>query len=97
MQLREYEEAEAIYTKEEIKEKFQQKIQKFVKTLEEKGVQIKEKNVTIKKQKGIWTLQVDFLVHQKADAYEKIKMPQPENTLDGQNIQEQGPPVDTAQ
>lgn len=97
MQLREYEEAEAIYTKEEIKEKFQQKIQKFVKTLEEKGVQIIEKNVTIKKQKGIWTLQVDFLVHQKADAYEKIKMPQTENTLDGQNIQEQGPPVDTAQ
>jgi len=97
MQLREYKDEEAIYTKEEIKEKFEQQIQKFVKTLEEKGVQIIEKNVTIKKQKGIWTLQVDFIVHQKADAYKKIEMPQTENISDGQNIQEQGMSVDTAQ
>ena len=97
IQLREYQEEESVYTKEEIKRNFEQKIQKFVKTLEEKGVQIIEKNVTIKKQKGVWTLQVDFVVRQRADAYEKIKMPQPENMDNIKDIQEQNLHEDTAQ
>ncbi len=72
-QVREYREEEAIYSKEEIKENFERKIQKIMQTLEEKGVQIIEKNVTINKYKGIWTLKVDFTVGTKADTFEKIQ------------------------
>lgn len=58
---REYETKEQIYTKEEIKEIFQGKLQKFIATLEEKGVQIIEKNVTINKTSGVWSMKTDFL------------------------------------
>lgn len=64
--IREYKEEEKAYTKEEIKQKFEEKIQKFIQTLEEKGVQIIEKNVTIKKYKGIWKMKVDFTVTESA-------------------------------
>lgn len=63
---REYVKEEGIYTKEEIKGKFEEKIQKFMQTLEEKGVQIIEKNVTINKYKGTWKLKVDFTVTEPA-------------------------------
>lgn len=72
-QVREYRLEEAIYTKEEIKNSFEQKIQKFLQTLEEKGVQIIEKNVTISKHKGIWSLKAEFTVRQKADSFQKIQ------------------------
>ena len=50
----------------EVKQKFEEKIQKFMQTLEEKGVQIIEKNVTIKKYKGTWKMKVDFTVMESA-------------------------------
>lgn len=62
---REYETKEQIYTKEEIKEIFQGKLQKFIATLEEKGVQIIEKNVTINKTSGVWSMKTDFLTVEK--------------------------------
>ncbi|MBO5055232.1 MAG: sporulation protein YqfD [Lachnospiraceae bacterium] len=71
--MREYVKEEQIYTKEEIKSKFEAKIQKFIQTLEEKGVQIIEKNVTIKKYKGIWNLKVDFDVRENTGTLQKIK------------------------
>lgn len=71
--VREYVKEERIYTKEEIKNKFEMKIQKFIQTLEEKGVQIIEKNVTIKKYKGIWNLKVDFDVRENTGTLQKIK------------------------
>ncbi len=77
-QVREYVVEEAIYTKEEIKENFEHKIQKIIQTLEEKGVQIIEKNVTINKYKGIWTLKVDFTVNQKAETLKKVQILQPD-------------------
>ena len=75
-QIREYVEEDAIYTKEEIKLQFEQKVQKIIQTLDEKGVQIIEKNVTINKYKGIWTLMVDFRVSQQADILQEIQIPQ---------------------
>ncbi|MBQ8598448.1 MAG: sporulation protein YqfD [Lachnospiraceae bacterium] len=58
---REYVEEEKIYSKEEIKTIFEGKIQKFIQSLDEKGVQIIEKNVTINKTSGVWRMKVDFL------------------------------------
>ena len=64
--VREYTVEEKTYSKEEIKEIFEQKFRKLMQTLEEKGVQIIEKNVTIKKYKGLWKLKADFTVTQAA-------------------------------
>ena len=72
--LREYTEEEKIYSKEEIKQIFEEKIQKFIQTLEEKGVQIIEKNVTIKKYKGTWKLKVDFTVTESAGILKKTEI-----------------------
>lgn len=77
--IREYTEEEKTYTKEEIKVKFEDKIQKFMQTLEEKGVQIIEKNVTIKKYKGIWQLKVDFTVTEPAGEERKTELRPLEN------------------
>ena len=58
---REYTEEEKIYNKEEIKTIFEERIQKFIESLDEKGVQIIEKNVTINKTSHMWQMKVDFL------------------------------------
>ena len=76
---REYVKEEGIYTKQEVKEKFEEKIQKFIQTLEEKGVQIIEKNVTIKKYKGTWKLKVDFTVTESAGEERKAELKPLEN------------------
>jgi len=70
--IREYMLQKKIFTKEEVKEIFEKKVQKFIQTLDEKGVQIIEKNVTINKNKGIWNLKVDFVVTQKAETMQKV-------------------------
>lgn len=77
--IREYVKEEGIYTKEEIKNKFEEKIQKFIESLDEKGVQIIEKNVTIKKYKGVWKMKVDFTVAEPAGEERKIEMVPLEN------------------
>lgn len=59
---REYVTEERTYEKAEIKAQMEHKIQKFVETLEEKGVQNIKKDVTIKKYKGIYDLKVNFEV-----------------------------------
>ncbi len=43
---------------------FEEKLQKFIETLQEKGVQIVEKNVTIKKASGKWKMNADFLAQE---------------------------------
>ena len=73
---REYVTEEKIYTKEEVKDLFEEKIQKFIETLEEKGVQIIEKNVTIKKTSGKWQMEVDFLVIKKTGILKKTYLQQ---------------------
>lgn len=77
--IREYTKEEGIYGKEEIKEKFEYKVQKFIQTLEEKGVQIIEKNVTINKYKGVWRMKVDFTVTKEANTLQKVIPYEPEN------------------
>jgi len=77
--IREYTEEERTYTKEEIKGKFEEKIQKFIQTLEEKGVQIIEKNVTIKKYKGTWKMKVDFTITEPAGTERKTDIKPLEN------------------
>ena len=72
--IREYTKEEGIYTKEEIKNKFEEKILKLIESLDEKGVQIIEKNVTIKKYKGKWKMQVDFTVTESAGKESKIEI-----------------------
>ncbi len=63
-QYREYKVEEQIYTKEQVKALFEEKLQKFIETLQEKGVQIVEKNVTIKKASGKWKMNADFLAQE---------------------------------
>ncbi len=72
--VREYQKEKQIYTQEEIKEKFEEKVQKFIQTLGEKGVQIIEKNVTINKNKDTWNLKVKFTVIQETGILQKVIM-----------------------
>ena len=67
---REYQGRIMNYTREQVKEIFQDKILKIMQTLEEKGVQIIEKNVTIKKGEKKWILEIRFMVVEQ-DGIEK--------------------------
>lgn len=62
---REYIVTEKIYTKEEVKSIFSEKLIKFVASLEEKGVQIIKKNVTINKISGKWRMDMNFQIVEK--------------------------------
>lgn len=75
--VREYVTEEKIYTKEEAKKLFEDKILKFIETLQEKGVQIIEKNVTINKASGVWKMNVDFLAVEKTGAVKETRLVQP--------------------
>lgn len=59
-EIREYSGIQQNYTEEQVKEIFVQKINKILQSLEEKGVQIIEKDVTIKKEQKKWKLEVTF-------------------------------------
>ncbi len=67
---------EQVYSKEEAKELFENKITKFIQTLEEKGVQIIEKNVTINKTAKVWKMKVDFLTIEKTGTLKKTQLEQ---------------------
>ncbi|MCM1135658.1 MAG: sporulation protein YqfD [Clostridium sp.] len=74
--VREYVVEEKIYTKEEVKELFEAKIQNFIESLQEKGVQIIEKNVTISKASTVWKMNVDFLAVEKTGIPGKTRLEQ---------------------
>lgn len=78
--VREYEVKEEIYTKEQVKELFERKIQKFIETLQEKGVQIIEKNVTIKRASGTWKMDADFLAVEKTGVSRETRIIQMEDS-----------------
>lgn len=59
---REYVLTDNIYTKEEIKNIFSEKLIKFIASLEEKGVQIMKKNVTISKKSKKWQMNMDLQI-----------------------------------
>ena len=62
---REYQNVEHIYTREEAECLLNEKLELFLSNLEEKGVQIIEKNVKIDTNGEIWTLEGDFLVEEQ--------------------------------
>lgn len=64
--VREYEITEQKYTEEEMKTLMQAEWDKIISTLEEKGVQIAEKNVTIKKNDTKWVLNAHMQLEEQA-------------------------------
>ncbi len=62
---REYVWKDNIYTKEEVKTIFSEKLIKYIAGLEEKGVQIIKKNVTINKNQKKWQMNMDFQIVEK--------------------------------
>ena len=84
--IREYTGCEKKYTKDEIKEIFAHKILKIIQTLEEKGVQITEKNVTMKKNEKKWKMEAEFLLIEPAGVLQKTGICQ----IGDQNAEEQG-------
>lgn len=62
---REYVKTDNIYKQEEVKKVFSEKLNEFVKSLEEKGVQIIKKNVTISKKNKKWQMNMDFQIIEK--------------------------------
>lgn len=83
--VREYVTEERVYTREQVKELFEEKIQKFIESLQEKGVQIIEKNVTIDKNAGVWKMNVDFLALEKTGILKEIQIPAQEETSEEEN------------
>ncbi len=73
---REYVTEQKTYGKDEVKTLFEEKIQKFIESLQEKGVQIIEKNVTINKVSGVWKMKVDFLAVEKTGTEKKTGLTQ---------------------
>lgn len=62
---REYLNVEHTYSAEQAKEELTQKINEFFSSLEEKGVQILEKDVTIKRDSDVWLLNADLSVQER--------------------------------
>lgn len=61
---REYEPEQYTYQKDEVKKLFSEKLATFMESLEEKGVQIMKKDVTIKKS-GKWQMEMKFTIIEK--------------------------------
>ena len=83
--IREYTGSEKNYTKDEIKEIFTHKILKIIQTLEEKGVQITGKNVTMKKNEKKWKMEAEFLLIEPAGVLQETGICQ----IEEQNADEQ--------
>jgi similar to stage IV sporulation protein len=64
--VREYETIQQKYTEDEMENLMQEEWSKIISTLEEKGVQITEKNVTIKKNKNNWVLNARMQLEESA-------------------------------
>ena len=64
--MREYEIIERKYTEEEMKTLMQEEWDKIISTLDEKGVQIAEKNVTIEKNDKKWVLNAHMQLEESA-------------------------------
>lgn len=64
--VREYEIIDQKHTEEEMKTLMQEEWDKIISTLDEKGVQIAEKNVTIKKNEKKWVLNAHMELEESA-------------------------------
>ena len=71
--VREYHMVNREYSTQEIKEIFGRKLTKKLETLEEKGVQIIEKNVTIKKCEKLWRMEGTLTLIERTGVETKIR------------------------
>ncbi len=85
---REYQGRIMNYSKEQVKEIFGNKIIKIMQTLEEKGVQIIEKNVTMKKSEKKWILQIQFLVVEQNGISRETSIQQVEQTVPADGVEQ---------
>lgn len=79
---REYQNTEHNYTKDHAKELLNEKLDVFLASLHEKGVQIIEKNVKIETRSKSWILQGEFLVQEPVGVDVAIPV---QETTDGEN------------
>lgn len=86
--VREYATEEKIYSQNEVKKIFEEKILKFIETLQEKGVQIIEKDVTINKTSGVWRMNVTFQAIEKTGTEKKTLLVQVEDTTESIETEE---------
>ncbi len=86
--IREYVMEEKIYGKDEVKKLFEEKLQKFIETLQEKGVQIIEKDVTINKTSGVWRMNVNFQAIEKTGTEKRTRLVQVEERTETEESQE---------
>ena len=87
---REYQNVEYRYTLEEAKEILNQKLMDFIASLEEKGVQIIEKNVKIEKSDAEWGVSGELLVREPIGISAEIERPEeaPEDNIGEENRDE---------
>ncbi len=87
---REYLNVEHTYTVEEAKVLLNQKLRDFLLGLDEKGVQIIEKNVRIETKDDSWLLEGEFLVQEPAGARRDTERVVMEETEDKDSREEDG-------
>ena len=86
---REYELREKKYTDEQAKQLCQEKLDRVVETLEEKGVQIIQKDVKIVKDSVHYVMEADFVVVEKTGTLVATETVLPSDTEDGTQVTEE--------
>lgn len=86
---REYELLEKKYTDEQAKQLCQEKLDRVVETLEEKGVQIIQKDVKIVKDSVHYVMEADFVVVEKTGTLVATETVLPSDTEDGTQVTEE--------
>ncbi len=79
---REYQNKECLYTKEQAVDILQKKFSQFIISLEEKGVQIIEKDVKIVKKSDIWEASGEIVVAEPAETLVETQMSQIQQALE---------------
>ena len=86
---REYTLSEKTYTKEQAKSICQEKLERIMETLQEKGVEILRKDVKIVKDSKYYVLQADFTVVEKTGTLVSTKTEKPQEENEMQATKEQ--------
>ena len=86
---REYVLVDKKYTQEQAKKLCEKKLERIIQTLEEKGVQILQKNVKIKKGSGYYEMQADFTVVEKTGVLSETQIEMPHQETGTEQIKEQ--------
>lgn len=86
----EYIPTESRYTDSQMKEKLSGSFDKFMKTLQEKGVQIIAKDVKIKKTETVGILEAELAVQKKADTLQAIIPSADEESIGTVSLEDNG-------